>query len=84
MVLGSLIEAKQFQPSLSFDIWENELCNDPDKEFLLNGIKDGFRITEKNMSFQPTIQDNYRSATHETTLAEVENQNQFEIVHGHY
>ena len=33
---------------------------------------------------QPTIQNNYRSATQESTRAQVEKQIQFEIDHGHY
>ena len=47
--------------TLNLAAWENELCDDPDRDYLLHGIKYGFNIV--NDSKQPeTIEcDNYRS-----------------------
>lgn len=73
-----------FQPSLSRDTWELELVNDPDKEFLMQGISHGFRITNEGSNFEPAIQDNYKSATNSNHRHLVEEQIKHELLHGHY
>ncbi|XP_078000553.1 uncharacterized protein LOC144453148 [Glandiceps talaboti] len=63
--------------------WQQELVNDPDKEFLLDGIVNGFHIIDHNANIQPALTANYRSATaHNRT--KVEKQIHNEIAEGHY
>ena len=58
--------------------------NDPDKDFLLQGIAVGFRLTDEHSVFQPAFQNNYTSATGRTDRVQVESQIQYELSHGHY
>ena len=58
--------------------------NDPDKDFLLQGIAEGFRLTDEHSVFQPAFQNNYTSATGRTNRVQVESQIQYELSHGHY
>ena len=74
----------EFHPSLPPDVWTTELKNDPDKNFLLDGITNGFRITDNDSSFQPIHQENYSSATSLPFRPQVEKQIRCEIDHGHY
>lgn len=73
-----------FCASLPIDVWTKELHNDPDKEFLLQGISEGFRLTDKQSQFTPARQPNYSSATGKENRRKVEQQIQFELDHGHY
>lgn len=81
---SELSKCQSFQPSLPLDVWTTELDNDPDKDFLLQGIAEGFRLTDEHAVFQPAFQDNYSSATGRTNRVQVESQIQFELSHGHY
>jgi len=74
----------EFRPSLPLAVWTRELEEDPDREFLLDGISRGFRITDQQSTFQRTTQENYSSATLHPNRAQVEKQILFEIDHGHY
>lgn len=49
--------------ALKFPQWENELESDPDKEFLLDGIKNGFRIIRPDSDLSPVEVGNYKSTT---------------------
>ena len=44
-------------------LWREELEHDPDADFLLAGISDGFRITDAGSEFSPAVCKNYKSAT---------------------
>ena len=50
--------------SAKLSSWEEELVNDTDKEFLLDGIHQGFRIIDKHSgsSIKPVHQQNHTSA----------------------
>ncbi len=39
-------------------MWQNELHGDCDEDFILTGIREGFRITDKGSHFQPADHGN--------------------------
>ena len=47
---------------LCYSAWEEELGDDIDKEFILNGIRNGFDIIDKNASPKPVCLENHASA----------------------
>ena len=55
-----------------------------DAEFLLSGVAEGFRITDKGAEFSSVECDNYKSATCPENFAKVESQIQTEILEGRY
>ena len=65
-------------------LWQSELENDPDKSFLLQGIKEGFRITDGDCQFKEAEMNNYRSATADEFSDKVQDQILTEIKEGHY
>ncbi len=70
--------------SSKLSIWHEELALDPDKDFLLNGIEHGFRITDPDAQFSQVERDNYSSATNPYTHEAVENQIRRELSEGNY
>jgi hypothetical protein len=53
-------------------IWEKELVNDPDRDFILDGIKQGFRITDKGSQVTNVETKNHKSAVQCHELVEKE------------
>ena len=49
-------------PGLSLAAWCEELGNDPDQEFILSGIENGFDIIDDNAEFAPVNYDNHPAA----------------------
>ena len=49
-------------PGLNLTAWEEELHDDPDKEFILNGIKNGFDIIDPESDVFPVTCANHPSA----------------------
>lgn len=62
--------------------WQEELRADKDKEFLLNGLKHGFRITDSDNTVQSVEQRNHKSAFEHRNAVEKELIDQ--INKGHY
>jgi len=54
------------------EAWETELKNDPDREFLLEGIKNGFRIVDKDSDVKQAELKNHRSALEHREAVEKE------------
>ena len=50
-------------PCLNLAAWESELSDDPDRDFLLDGIRHGFFIVDKGAQVLPMQADNHPSAT---------------------
>ena len=50
-------------PGLNLAAWESELSDDPDRDFLLDGIRHGFSIVDKGAQVLPMQADNHPSAT---------------------
>ena len=58
--------------------------SDPEREYLLKGIKSGFRITTGEYSGETVFQQNYRSATCPENVRAVEEQIKTELENGRY
>ena len=61
-----------------------ELMGDPDRVFLMDGIRNGFRIIDKGAIPSPATMNNYKSATDPTIKSKVEAQILTEIQEGRY
>ena len=66
------------------EVWEQELEFDVDKDFLLEGIKNGFRIRNLDIEPKEVEQENYNSATNKDVHDLVESQILTEIQEGRY
>ncbi len=64
-------------------MWERELKFDPDKNYILDGIQHGFRLTEPGMDIKQVECANYSSATRPDRKNIVEKQLKAEIQQGH-
>ena len=74
--------AKKKPTTLNLEAWTHELDNDIDKQFILDGISDGFYLIDKNIRLEPAEMENYRSSTSQHAL--VEAQIRREISKGRY
>lgn len=63
---------------------QNLDVNDPDRDFIINGAKSGFRITNLDSTGAGAYHKNHRSALSEENRREVEKQIQKEISNGRY
>ena len=71
--------------ALCLDAWEKLLpSDDPDWEFILQGVREGFRLTTDSYEGPPVVQRNYRSATCKEHFDLVEEQILTEINNGRY
>ena len=66
--------------------WERELANtgDPDESFILDGIREGFRLTTEGSEFHPVEVDNYNSTTAPEVAHLVHDQIRLEVENGRY
>ena len=66
--------------------WESELAQarDPDSEFVLEGVREGFRLTTEVSSFTPAEVDNYGSTTDPAGIGMVHEQIATEVANGRY
>ena len=71
-----------FSPTLNITAWQHELINDPDCDFILDGIKFGFKIIEPPDMDGNIEMNNYKSTREHATLVEAEIQK--EIMEGRY
>lgn len=72
-------------PGLNLTAWEEELHDDPDKEFILDGIKNGFDIIDPESDVFPVTCANHPSARPNSPLyAKASNQVLKEIECGNY
>ena len=71
--------------SLNYRAWERLLPEDYEqRDFILNGIKDGFHIIDPDCISHSVEMDNYTSAAAENVRAQVETQILTEIQNGRY
>lgn len=77
-----------FSIGTKYDVWCTELCDDVDRDFLLNGLKYGFRITDECFcdNNQPPYaeMDNHRSALMDGHKISVENELKMQMEEGYY
>ena len=72
-------------PGLRLTAWEEELDNDCDRHFILNGIKQGFDIIDNSADIKPVICKNHPSASSSSPLYDkATSQVIQEIKNGHY
>ena len=72
-------------PGLHLAAWEEELGEDPDRHFLLEGIKNGFEIIDNDADISPASCQNHPSARPGSPLyAKATAQVLREIENGHY
>jgi hypothetical protein len=69
--------------SQCYDVWARELASDCDKDYLLEGIMNGFEIVDCKVSDSATFRKNYKSTQLENKLKE-EKRLLDEIEEGHY
>ena len=51
-----------FKPSFSVVAWQRHLsAKDPDYEWFMQGITEGFKMVKSNESPSPTVSNNYKS-----------------------
>ena len=56
----------------NIDAWTENLTNDPDCDFLLRGLKDGFCIVSHDSNLRPEEVTNYKSTTGDDVCNKVE------------
>ena len=67
------------------EAWERELPPlDPHRDFILNGVRQGFRITNKTVQGDRVYMENYKSCTNRETFDIVERQIREEIDNNRY
>ena len=72
-------------PGLSLSAWDEELGNDPDRNFILSGIENGFDIIDDVSQITPREVDNHPSAKPSSPLYEAATQQVLkEIYSGNY
>ena len=69
---------------LDTDCWNTELTHDNDRDFLMDGITNGFKIIPNNLHLEDATVDNYRSATKLSVRDQVEKQILTKIQNGNY
>jgi hypothetical protein len=66
------------------EIWDRELCSDPDRDFILEGITNGFHIIDPNSELHEAFMANYKSAVGQDNFDIVNQQVCTEIEEGRY
>jgi hypothetical protein len=69
--------------TLAYEVWEQELGDDYNKTFLLNGVKFGFMILDRECTLTNIDRRNYKSC-HEVNAVLAEKQIQKEVDQGRY
>ena len=65
--------------------WDHELSNDSDRDFIISGLKEGFKIMDfPSVPLTRVECENYTSATCAQNKSRVEQQIREEISAGHY
>ena len=69
---------------LNRQAWIDNLETDRDRDFIINGITNGFKIIPSDRVLKPAETNNYKSATASDIRDKVENQIREEISKGNY
>ena len=59
---------------LKYEIWAKELANDLDRDFILNGIREGFDLIQRDATVLPAFTKNNRSALRPGAKEQIEEQ----------
>lgn len=80
-----LLGKAELPRALDLSAWEREIpLGDKDHNFILLGVKEGFRITNRTVGPDEVYVDNYQSAMDRTSRDLVEKQILEEIANGRY
>jgi hypothetical protein len=80
----ALPTAPSSSKSLDYNAWDIELGNDIDREFILNGVKNGFHIVDPSNPPKQARTNNYRSATNIDCKSLADKQIRQEVQEGRY
>ena len=69
---------------MNLELWNSELEGDFDREFLLQGILQGFELLPKDSAVIPAEMDNYSSAVKASSRDKVEKAILEELAAGNY
>lgn len=69
---------------LPVEVWDRELMGDPDRDFILRGVKEGFHIINPDAVIEEAFTKNYKSATGKEHFTQVDAQVKIEIAEGRY
>ena len=67
-------DAACISTDLKYEIWAKELLNDADKDFILNGIREGFDLIQRDATVLPAFTRNNRSALRPGAKEQIEEQ----------
>jgi hypothetical protein len=81
-IVYSVNELTTVHTSLNVSAWEAELQSDPDRDFIVSGIKEGFNIVDSDSIPTAVETDNYSSAI--KSCVAVEQQIMSELAEGRY
>ena len=59
---------------LKYEIWAKELVNDADRDFILNGVREGFDLIQRDATVLPAFTKNNRSALRPRAKEQIEEQ----------
>lgn len=59
---------------LKYEIWAKELANDLDRDFILNGVREGFDLIQRDATVLPAFTKNNRSALRPGAKEQIEEQ----------
>ena len=59
---------------LKYEIWAKELVNDLDRDFILNGVREGFDLIQRDTTVLPAFTKNNRSALRPGAKEQLEEQ----------
>ena len=69
---------------LPVEVWDRELMGDPDRDFILRGVTEGFHIINPDAVIEEAFTKNYKSAMGKEHFTQVDAQVKIEIAEGRY
>ena len=67
-------DAACISTDLKYEIWAQELANDLDRDFILNGVREGFDLIPRDTTVLPAFTKNNRSALRPGAKEQIEEQ----------
>lgn len=77
-------EAAFISTDLKYEIWAQELVNDPDKDFILTGVQEGFDLIPRDATVLPALTKNNKSALRPGAKEQIEGQLSEGLSLGHF
>lgn len=77
-------DAACISTDLKYEIWAKELVNDPDKDFILTGVQEGFDLIQRDATVLPAFTKNNKSALRPGAKEQIEEQLSEGLSLGHF